>query len=165
MEQKLITDFEKIDLVQFFYKTYGLGLSEKRRAMIRLGLRSLNSNDQMVQLRILKFFKKRFVGSELQFLRGKERIELNRLPIYRIFRFKNGMPCNGQRTQTNANTPKRMNGVWPHLGDNKRNQKIKKKFNQLKKKNLLSSLIFTVFLLDDQKNCCENQQKNSKHSG
>jgi len=90
---------------------YGMGLSHKRYIHKRLGVDFvdniiLNFKDELV-IKFNNLVINMLVGLNLFNVKRLERKRLSFLLNYRSVRFLNNLPCNGQRTQTNALTCKK----------------------------------------------------------
>jgi len=89
---------------------FGLGSIKVSSLKKFIGVKSFLFINWLSMVRVLKLVKKYyFVGNKLEERRYFERRKLDDLGCLRGFRFSNSLPCNGQRTQTNAQTAKKRN--------------------------------------------------------
>ena len=89
-------------------KIYGIGKILSKKICNQL---NLNENIKFNQLnnaqieKISQLINENFIfGTELKQILYKQKIRLVKISSYRGFRFKQGLPCRGQRTHTNAKT-------------------------------------------------------------
>ncbi len=92
-------------------KVYGIGKTLSLKICNQLGL---NENVKINQLndaqieKISQLISENFIfGTELKQKLHKQKIRLVRISSYRGFRHKQGLPCRGQRTHTNANSARK----------------------------------------------------------
>jgi len=91
--------------------SFGLGITNREAIMGQLGLKTMKVKNKMLMARILESVKGcEGVGADFRDEKLRERKELNQVNLLRSVRFLNGLPCRGQRTQTNAGTSKRRAG-------------------------------------------------------
>jgi len=97
--------------------SFGLGITNRVAIMGELGLKTMKVKNKMLMARILESVKWcDNVGADFRDEKLRERKELNQVNLLRSVRFLNGLPCHGQRTQTNAGTSKRRVGK-KHIGN------------------------------------------------
>jgi len=91
--------------------SFGLGITGRDTVMGELGLKTTKTKDKLLMTRILEAAKSsENVGPDFKEQKIRERRELNQTNLLRSVRFLSGLPCRGQRTQTNAGTSKRRVG-------------------------------------------------------
>lgn len=99
---------ENTKLILNLSKIYGIGKVLSKKICNQL---NLNENIKFNQLnnaqieKISQLINENFTfGTELKQILYKQKIRLVKISSYRGFRFKQGLPCRGQRTHTNAKT-------------------------------------------------------------
>lgn len=106
----MIKFFDK--LVSKVYNESNFGINFKRLKLIykTIGLNLTNLKYKNIKIKQIKYIYKNenrfFFGENLKNLKKTERKFLNEINCLKSVRFKLGLPCNGQRTQTNARTCK-----------------------------------------------------------
>jgi small subunit ribosomal protein S13 len=107
----MVKYFDKLVSNVYSESNFGIGIKRIKLIYKNIGLNLDNLKHRNIKIKQLKYIYKnenRFIfGENLKNIKNSERIFLNEVNCYRAIRFKLGLPCNGQRSQTNARTCKR----------------------------------------------------------
>lgn len=107
----MVKYFDKLVSKVYSESNFGVGIKRIKLIYKNIGLNLENLNYKNIKIKQIKYIYKnenRFIfGENLKILKNSERIYLNKVNCLRAVRFKLGLPCHGQRTQTNARTCKR----------------------------------------------------------
>lgn len=106
----MIKYFDKITKRLFNESNYGLGMKSFKLIYKNIGLNLEHIHYKKLKIKHIKYLYKneiRFIfGDKLKSKIKEERKFLSEVNCLRSIRFSLGLPCNGQRTQTNGRTCK-----------------------------------------------------------
>jgi ribosomal protein S13 len=107
----MIKYFDKLVSKVYNESNFGIGIRHIKLIYKNIGLNLENLKYKNIKTKQIKYIYKnenRFIfGENLKNLKNSERTFINEVNNLKAVRFKLGLPCNGQRTQTNARTCKR----------------------------------------------------------
>lgn len=99
-----IKDNKKVKIA--LCQVYGIGTALSKKICDKLGLSEHVKFNQLNQAKIEEISQlineNLNFGTELKQLLYKQKARLMKISCYRGFRYKQGLPCRGQRTHTNA---------------------------------------------------------------